>query len=524
MMMLSASLPTGVPVLEQSGEPSPTARQDSPGNDFSALLFLVLAMPQLQVVPAGDASQPAQPDNAAVFGADGVLCSPALPSCSNPISPVQPGETNLPYASALSMEDQERLAPQLNNTVSVVAKQTSLPADQVQLMLAKLNEKPGAAKAAIEARFDETSLTPGGDAVAATLGRHLINLLGEGQDQAVGFKQDDAPPQIDQKQLDSLLRQNLTLEGGLSQGFTANLKVSSGPSNVQEQNTANLSVDDSGVETTFAAPDADLAVAHTPITRTSVAPQNSPFFLAHLAVEDGQVVRGPQSFRADPGLSEIDGNIEKAVVAPKASGAPDHNARLGFDDHGGNAFSGAYGGSRDHSAPFSDSMVIVPFTNTLNGEGPRSRDGQSSVSWPPVIEQVASGIVANIRQRKHEAVIALDPPELGSLKINLSLDGSKVQIRIIAEAHESRNLIEHHLPELKQALQVHRLDLIDARVEGGNWNGATGDLMHSFQRGSDNREQWDWSAGDLFRPLSESTETQRPDTTPPSTGRVSMWA
>jgi hypothetical protein len=48
--------------------------------------------------------------------------------------------------------------------------------------------------------------------------------------------------------------------------------------------------------------------------------------------------------------------------------------------------------------------------------------------------------------------------------------------------------------------------------------------MHSFQRGHDGRQQEGWHSGDLLQPMEESPDIQKPDATPSSTGRVSMWA
>jgi flagellar hook-length control protein FliK len=141
-----------------------------------------------------------------------------------------------------------------------------------------------------------------------------------------------------------------------------------------------------------------------------------------------------------------------------------------------------------------------------------------------LIDQVADGIAANVRQNRHEAVISLDPPELGSLKINLSLDGGKVQIHIIAEAHESKSLIENHLPELKQALQFHRLDLADVRVDSGSWNGTTGDLTHGFQRQSSGRDQSGWNSENPSHPATTTPEIQTSHGSPEPRGRISMWA
>jgi len=219
---------------------------------------------------------------------------------------------------------------------------------------------------------------------------------------------------------------------------------------------------------------------------------------------------------------KTNGEFEFLVHEPKISGDQKQNLASAFDDHGSKTFDPIPEGSRDHSTQPANLSTPFPSIAMHNVDSPKN--GEPSPSPLPLMDQVAGEIANSVRQNKHEAVLTLDPPELGSLKINLSLDGGKVQVHIIAEAHESRSLIENHLPELKQALQLHRLDLVDARVENGGWNATTGDLTHGFQHGPGNRQESGANFGGPSQPESEPTETQEPENDQPAVGRVSMWA
>ena len=144
-------------------------------------------------------------------------------------------------------------------------------------------------------------------------------------------------------------------------------------------------------------------------------------------------------------------------------------------------------------------------------------------SWRQVVDQVGEGIITNIQQDNREARLYLTPPELGKLDIQLVVESDRIRAHIVAESADVGALIQSHLPELKQALQTHRLDLetvrVDVQTSGGEPN------TFSQQPRQDERGR------DHGRALPFSSKTE-PDTGPvrrlsaPSghSGRVSVWA
>ena len=148
-------------------------------------------------------------------------------------------------------------------------------------------------------------------------------------------------------------------------------------------------------------------------------------------------------------------------------------------------------------------------------------------SWRPVVERVAGEMAGRIKLNKQDAIIQLDPPELGKIKIDLHVDGDKLQARILTQGHESQALIENHLQELRQALQANNLDLVDVRVQGG-WHGASGDAMHGFpqpqqqQQQTGSQQEWSWASGNIAD--RNAVEAQPSTALTPDKGRVSMWA
>lgn len=162
---------------------------------------------------------------------------------------------------------------------------------------------------------------------------------------------------------------------------------------------------------------------------------------------------------------------------------------------------------------------------TLPREGPSPAADDSTSTWRPTVERVTGEIVGHIQMNKREAILHLDPPELGKIKIDLHLKGDKLQAHIFTEAHEARSLIENHIQELRQALQANNLDLVDVRVQGG-WHGAMGDAMHGFpqqqqQQPPAGQQEWGGASGNVDR---DALEPQPNDGSTSEQGRVSMWA
>ncbi|MBI2364697.1 MAG: flagellar hook-length control protein FliK [Deltaproteobacteria bacterium] len=143
-------------------------------------------------------------------------------------------------------------------------------------------------------------------------------------------------------------------------------------------------------------------------------------------------------------------------------------------------------------------------------------------SWRSTVNRVADELASHVRLNKREAVIQLDPPELGKIKIEMRLDGDKLEARIVAEVHESRELIESHLQELRQALRLHHLDLADVRVSQAGWSGGSGDPMQGFrQQQPDGEPQWARNSENSIAAASASQERSGGGD---ENGRVSVWA
>jgi flagellar hook-length control protein FliK len=180
--------------------------------------------------------------------------------------------------------------------------------------------------------------------------------------------------------------------------------------------------------------------------------------------------------------------------------------------------------SRD-GAQRSNAAVTFITGTTVSREGEAAPADVPANSWRPVVERISGEIAGRIKLNHQNAIIQLDPPELGRIKIDLHVDGDKLQARIFTEGHESQSLIENHLAELRQALQENHVDLVDVRVQGG-WNGASGDAMHGFsqqqQQQPASHQRWDSASGNVVD--RDAVEPQPNYGSTSEQGRVSMWA
>jgi flagellar hook-length control protein FliK len=147
-----------------------------------------------------------------------------------------------------------------------------------------------------------------------------------------------------------------------------------------------------------------------------------------------------------------------------------------------------------------------------------------AIDWRPMIDHLAGEINGRIRIGKSEAVIQLDPPDLGKLQIDLHLDGDKLVARILAEKQESGNLIETHLPELRLALAESRIDQVEVRVDNGSWGGARGDSEQGQRQEAGAGRQAREDSGGVARNNAEPDEPVWRQRTAYGAGRVSMWA
>jgi flagellar hook-length control protein FliK len=173
-------------------------------------------------------------------------------------------------------------------------------------------------------------------------------------------------------------------------------------------------------------------------------------------------------------------------------------------------------------SPIAPNMPGSTPTAALQSQPAGATSSGNVETWREVVNQVRDGIVTNVEQSHREAYIQLDPPELGKLAIQLVMEGEHIRAHIVAESAEVGALIQSHLPELKQALQSHRLDLDTVRVAvqtgGGDPNLSS--------RNSHQEEHASHRGRNLSMAQADTRDSETALATPPVThrDRVNVWA
>jgi flagellar hook-length control protein FliK len=236
-------------------------------------------------------------------------------------------------------------------------------------------------------------------------------------------------------------------------------------------------------------------------------------------------------------VSKDDGGLKVSVQLETSGGGTDQNAAPaialsgGGKDTSANSHQNEHGGSLQqrlqdsgkHQSPLHMTAQDTAITYSAHALEVIQETPARPQDWHLLVDHVAGEIRGHIRIGKSEAVIRLDPPELGNLKIDLRMEGDKVEARIYAENHESATLIEAHLPELRQALAESRVEHVEVQVDNSNWSSARGDGQQGRRREPGDGHPQAHDSGSARREDSNPREPARPQSNW-GAGRVSMWA
>jgi flagellar hook-length control protein FliK len=137
-------------------------------------------------------------------------------------------------------------------------------------------------------------------------------------------------------------------------------------------------------------------------------------------------------------------------------------------------------------------------TNELSGNNPVNKNHSSPVTHSSysnileekVVEQVVKYARLNFKPGISEVELHLKPESLGSLKIKISMEGQEVKASFFADTPLVKEIIENHLPALRQAFLSQNLDLQKFSVFVGNHQGRenTGNNdLRDFPKDKDDR-------------------------------------
>lgn len=185
----------------------------------------------------------------------------------------------------------------------------------------------------------------------------------------------------------------------------------------------------------------------------------------------------------------------------------------------------------DSATKSTETIKVTSFTATLEGSTSPVQDTSLNTSneVKPVLPQEASSktttetsIVNQIIEKfsirgtgqQNEINIRLDPPDLGTVRVNITSSGDTVKTTLITETHAVKQAIENNLNHLRDSMseQGLKIDSLTVLVGGGNLG----------QRGQNTQQQQN-GAGSLGAQFSSSVNRPEQITTPLATPRRAIY-
>jgi flagellar hook-length control protein FliK len=104
-------------------------------------------------------------------------------------------------------------------------------------------------------------------------------------------------------------------------------------------------------------------------------------------------------------------------------------------------------------------------------QAPTAPVASAARATPPVAEQIGGAIAARVEVSPSEGRIdfhlTLNPPELGQVRVQLTLTNQTLSARLVAQDGATRQLIQSQMDSLRQRLQDTGLGLGQLDVSGG---------------------------------------------------------
>ncbi|NLX18687.1 MAG: flagellar hook-length control protein FliK [Desulfobulbus sp.] len=81
-----------------------------------------------------------------------------------------------------------------------------------------------------------------------------------------------------------------------------------------------------------------------------------------------------------------------------------------------------------------------------------------------VVDQMIAHFTVNHRLESHEVVLRLNPQELGKVRMTITVEQDNVKAHILTQNPQTQEMIDRHLPRLRDALEEHGLHLHQVEV------------------------------------------------------------
>jgi hypothetical protein len=186
---------------------------------------------------------------------------------------------------------------------------------------------------------------------------------------------------------------------------------------------------------------------------------------------------------ADGTASDAARADEPLPVTPPAASVPDSTPPPAASP----AVAPLVPGATPPGATAADATASPPAAGTTTGAAP---DITEPAPWSQIAHAVRS--VQRDRDGSHTMTVRLDPPELGSVDIEVRVHDGRLSVHATVDSAATRDLLTRALPELRSALESHGLPT--ASLDVGARSGSHGHADQDRTGGGDARPSGDDAA------------------------------
>jgi flagellar hook-length control protein FliK len=190
-----------------------------------------------------------------------------------------------------------------------------------------------------------------------------------------------------------------------------------------------------------------------------------------------------------------------AVEAVKFAGAGSSEGEFSMGDDKGTAdnfMNGQFHAALMHQQGNTDGASVSGNVST-----PVQNDVQQSGLSEQILQQVRDRLVNHdLKAGNDQIVLRLSPENLGDLKLNLSMDGQRLKIEIVAENHMVRDALLQNAGSLKESLarQNIRMESFDVSTGGrGAGNPGQGQQQSDWRGLAQQKQQNAWMSSGGYR-------------------------
>jgi len=115
------------------------------------------------------------------------------------------------------------------------------------------------------------------------------------------------------------------------------------------------------------------------------------------------------------------------------------------------------------------------------------------VAESQIFDQVVTHLSGSVNGESGRMVLRLQPAELGSLRLELTVEGDRIQAHLHAQSHQVQEVLERNLPQLRNALaeQGLKIDQFQVNVDQRQQSGQFENLAQQHQHnGSEKQPGW----------------------------------